>query len=330
MIKVVDIVTEFFAEREFVALAQTRITALESGTLSLTQSAGALQDILTSAQSVKAKSVMLCARQCRDYCLSSDSVESPDSAALKHLVSLFAQGLFEIDPEARSMMNTGDLKSAMPSMNDNAAQLMELIQYAPDSNKSALRDLIRLSGESSQLRGATPEPAKQLVSLETLIAPISSQALVTAHLAYKQVSLSYACDDIAVHSDLESPLQETLAAICETLIEHCIRRPNAREQANLSGTAQISLTASDTQNGLMLDIFCDDLPLPPQALAGHRLKTALSEFSAAGGNMTVSPGRRRGALLSVTHPAPRLGPDKIAFHAQTSRPKINFARETAL
>lgn len=313
--------TELTAERDFIALAGGHMTALTGGHLSARQAASALQDILTSAQSVKAKAVMLCAQQCRDAALSAASDTPAPIHVLRRLIDQFAGGLFEIDPGARRATGYGLPDSAedvapevlvTPVSTELAKQaartLTPLIRFAPCENQPALRTLMTLSGQgqiaSSAAHDNSARPSRHLVPLESIIAPITSRALTAAHLAYKQVSLSYACDEISVHNGLSTPLQALIGALCDILIERSVRHPTAREAAGQSGTAQISLTASHSQSGLMIDIFCDDLALSNTVLDSHVIGSALDAFAREGGRLDMAKGRETGALFSVHHPAP--------------------------
>jgi hypothetical protein len=299
-------------ERDFVSCARERMQLLLSGdSLDTATQNACLQDISASAKTVTARAVMMCADRCA-VGLNADIETHFELRTLNRLIEQFASGLAEIDTQAPQAA----VPAPEPALvsNDNiqaakdAAKLLEpLIVLAPQTRRAALSSLVAFASGNDTDRVLAPVTDKT-ISLESLIAPVTSSALSRAHLGHKRISLSYACEDALVHEDIAAPLQKLLSALCATLIVQSVRHPGVREAAGLAATSQIALTANADASGLALDVFCDDLPLSHEALQSPSLERAIADYRVVGGAFDAAQDRTAGSLLSITHKAPRKKP----------------------
>ena len=203
-------------ERDFVSCARERMQLLSSGehvgaaALDAALQMACLEDISASAKTVTARAVMVCANRCASG-LNDGADIGFDLATLGRLIEQFASGLAEIDfdaPKANIPAAKDIAVIEMPVSNDNrkaaaaraASTLEPLIANAPQNNRAALTRLIAVSaGEQVASPAAVSDNAplaEKFISLESLIAPVTSSALSRAHLAHKRISLSYACEGV--------------------------------------------------------------------------------------------------------------------------------------
>ncbi len=309
----------FQLERDFVKTAKACLHALSApvaaGDDACAVTVDTLETLMTSAQTVQARAVRLAAARCLVPAKDGSLSGAFELRTLSRLVDQFEAGLLEIDTEradasAPVAEPVDELQSApVPNYNAaalTAAQTLETVMaFAPDGNAQGLSSLIRFAkGERAELAAEMPAAkitAPKTVFLESLIAPVTSQALVSAHRAHKQVSLSYACEHIAVDSAVAPALQSLLVSVCDNLVDLSVRHPAAREAAGLPATGQIALTATQTARGLTLDVYCDDRTVDRDDLFTGAAQSALAAYQARGGDIEFKPGRASGVMLAVTH-----------------------------
>ena len=299
----------FQAERDFVKTAKACLSTLADP--NAPAPVDALDTLMTSAKSVKARAVMIAAERCRDYAMAAQVHNAFELRTLSRLCGQFEDGLLEIDTDADMSVpeeitapaqdlaapQTPDAQTLARTASDTLATV---IDFADASAKSALKILSAHSQGASAAKVIAPRPAQKPVSLESLIAPVTSAALVSAHRAHKQVSLSYACENITIDSDVASALQSLLTALCDSLIDLSVRHPAARETAGLPATGQIALTATQTARGLTLDVFCDDQAVARNDLLSGPVACALKIYQSAGGDLDFKPGRASGVMLVLS------------------------------
>ena len=300
----------FELERDFVNTVKTCLQSLTGEhDMNVEQQLAALETIAVSAKTVSARAVMIGAERCLAPAKAGALSTAFELRTLARLAAQYEAGLSEIDiPAAVAANETAKTEPVVIAVNTNAPEktaadtLQTVMAFAPAAHKPALTSLMRFARGEAII--APARPAQKPVFLESLIAPVTSEALVFAHRAHKQVSLSYACDQIAVHGDVAPALQNLLVTLCDRLIEQSLRHPAVREAAGLPATGQIALTASETAHGLTLDVFCDDLAVERGDLIAGKLQKALNTYEAAGGQVKLSEGRKSGVMLCVSHANP--------------------------
>lgn len=314
---------DFTAERAFVAVAKRHLSALQNEAITGSvhddyAPIDRLSEICDHAKAAQARAVLICARRCQNIARTSPLDQAFELRTLSRLVGQFETGLLEIDPQANAVTPVHvaapaldqSVKNSVPATTDT---LGELIQFAPAENQDALAALIRLSAAKpaaiEPVMAHTPAPI--FVTLESLMEPITNTALSSAHRGFKQVSLSYACEGVRLSKSVATPLGALLGALCDVIVRQSVRHPGVREGAGLPATSQIAITASDTNAGLTLDIFCDDQALPPTAFKGVAVMQALAAYKLCGGSFSSGAGRTSGVLLGLSHPSP----------LQSTRPK---------
>lgn len=295
----------FQLERDFVKTAKAELRVLscpEEGTRE--DHLRALEAIITSAKTVNARAVRVAAERCVAPAQESRLSTAFELRTLSRLTGQFEDGLLEIDVEPVERVAS----AAAPAVvnleihdTDSAARiaadtLETVIPFAPAQDAGALKTLMRLA--RGETEAPVAGPAKKPVFLESLIAPVTGEALVTAHRAHKQVSLSYACEDITVPGENAPVLQTLILDVCTRLIESSLRHGTAREAAGLPATGQIALTATQTARGLTLDVYCDDLPADADALLGGNSGPAWRDV---GGDVVLKTGGDFGVMLVITH-----------------------------
>ena len=313
----------FELERDFVNTVKTCLQGLTGDLdMSVARQLDALEVIAASAKTVSARAVMIGAERCLAPAKAGTLSTAFELRTLARLAAQYEAGLLEIDipvPVAanepakteRAHIEGAPLADAADKIAFEikaADTLQTVMAFAPAAHKPALSSLMRFARGEAII--APPCPAQKPVFLENLIAPVTSEALVCAHRAHKRVSLSYACDQIAVSGDVAPALQNLLITLCENLIEQSLRHPAVREAAGLPATGQIALTASETAHGLTLDVFCDDLAVERGDLIAGKLQKALTTYEAAGGQVKLSEGRKSGVMLCVSHANPSAAPKK--------------------
>ncbi len=314
----------FQSEREFVKTAKACLQGLTAQPCA----PGGLETIIESAKSVQARAVMLAAERCLLPARENRLAAAFELRTLSRLVGQFEEGLVEIDPgaagyiagepsaapfkpiepiAANPQFASEKIETATPKARASraAATLENVLPFAPASDRAALDTLLRL-GQGEAIKTKSAPPAQTNVLLENLIAPVTSDALVAAHRAHKQLSLSYACEHVSVPGHAAPALQALLMSVCGALIDISLRHPAAREAAGLPATGQIAITASETARGLSLDIFCDDLAVARDDFLTRDVEASLKAYRDTGGDFTYSQGRAAGVMLAVTHSgAPR-------------------------
>ena len=298
----------FQNEREFVKTAKACLQDLAAET----SAPAGLETIIDCAKSVQARAVMLAAERCLIPARENRLSAAYELRTLTRLVGQFEDGLIEIDAGAADYI-AGKTKApvALPvaeivqidaadEIATRAADTLEnVLPFAPVGDRAALESLLRLgrgSDENADKAGSDNE-----VGLESLIAPVTSEALSCAHRANKQLSLSYACEHVSVPPAAAPALQALLISVCGALIDLSLRHPAARETAGLPATGQIALTATQTARGLTLDVFCDDLAVEREDFLSPGVTAALGVYREKGGDLTFSGGRPSGVMLCVTH-----------------------------
>lgn len=320
----------FQLEREFVKTVKAGLQELGSGNaLQADDAVRVVETVIASAKTVKARAVMIAARRCLVPAKENRLSTAFELRTLSRLAGQYADGLLEVDTQTDGQ-NTPSEDTATALYEDSqapadakevaelaAGTLENVLPFAPARDAAALQALLRL-GRADARDGSDEIKTDKPVFLESLIAPVTSQALVSAHRAHKQVSLSYACEHIAVQSDVAPALQSLMLTLCDSLIEHSLQHPASREAAGLSATGQIALTATQTRRGLTLDVFCDDRAVTQDDLLSGPCARALSDYRVLGGDIDFQPGRPSGVMLALTHSA---GP-KPVYNAPVLREAI--------
>lgn len=208
------------------------------------QSSAALDAIKTTAASVQARGVYRAAVLCEDVLsrLTSDNMPKMKSSLveLQRLINLYADGLFEIDPEFAALLHRPDAmpqpETHLSEIHANAvATLSPLVHRVDDIDlRNALKSLMQPVSI-----GTSEKMDRKSMSLDALIQPISNLVLSEARHCGKIVTVSYAADFVELTFDVAQTMQDILEAACLKIVSQGIPKPS---KAELGATPQISLT----------------------------------------------------------------------------------------
>ena len=230
----------YSAERHFVATAhaQLRLIASTNG-----QSEGekqpafdiAISQIKQAAAPVKARAVYRAALLCEDVLkrYSASNIKFRTALArLNSLVALYTEGLLEIDPEFKPILNGDAPKNTASPAQTFEEPPTERLKAANQNAADVLRPLLRLvkdegqagalafiSGYNAQA-SSKPNAQRANVRFDTIMRQVTNGALGVARAKAKNVSISYGADfetlDASIALDMQTLLRATCAEIVRT------------------------------------------------------------------------------------------------------------------
>jgi len=285
-------------ERKFVNTARQHMGVLETiwslGAASVDThgpTIGALNQIKISADTVQARGVIRAATLCEDIfgrCGASGAAKlRPALVGLKTLISQYSEGLLEIDPEFKDILD-GKSKAIVPeklahqslvdAREKATSMLSPLLKFVKNSeSQSALQSLM---GQNPMAQNSDkPVQAASAVRFDALMRPVTNLCLSEARLDGKNVSVSYVSDF------------EMLGRQTSRDLQHLLEQVFLHITANSIGSegAQISLTAQ--KSGDVIDLAL--------AWSGTQLSQDMekkTQFAFA-----VSGLKRRGGTIKLSH-----------------------------
>ena len=96
-----------------------------------------------------------------------------------------------------------------------------------------------------------------LVSFESLMPDITDAALRSARGQGKSVSISYAADNLLIEKSQVDQVQGELDRIVKRLVRGKINTPEHRQNAGLSRSGHIDISAKQSLTGLTISVICD-------------------------------------------------------------------------
>lgn len=222
----------YSAERHFVTTAHTELRSLEQyEPAQHPHIEAAIGKIKQAAASVQARAVYRAALLCEDVfkrCGSAtDKKFRTALARLNSLVGLYANGLFEIDKEFKSILHGGAPKPAQPdtaeiqpdqlkTANQNAAKLLQpLLHLVKDGGKAGALSFLTHYGRQPD-SGAKVHASN--VRFDTIMRQITNQTLREARAKAKNVSMSYAADFETIDASIAPDIQILLQTACTEIV----------------------------------------------------------------------------------------------------------------
>jgi hypothetical protein len=308
----------YIAERNFVTTATRQMFTLEriwstpAGCLADKNqklSSHALSEIKKAAFLVEARGVYRAATLCEDVLgrLAAESTAKVTAAlvSLQHLISQYADGLIEIDPEfelpqnpelpvaeqrsdtpAPKQENGSDQESAREQAINVLTPLMRLVK--DDKRAKALSILMRPPNEHK-----LEIPVSQSVPFDGLMRPITNLILSEARHTGKNISVSYAADFDDLERDTATGMQNFLEIICLNIVSQGI----SDDQSTPARTTQMSITGQTRDNHYQFTLSWIGTSLPTSAAATSHTGAAYNDLKAIGGSFET----RTGALSSEGH-----------------------------
>ncbi|NNC38786.1 MAG: hypothetical protein EX271_02060 [Acidimicrobiales bacterium] len=258
------------------------------------KSAQTLDAIKSTAISVQARGVYRAAILCEDVLSRLADDNEPRMIAplveLKRLINLYADGLFEIDPEFAEIIHNPDItvpdtakaNLGLSEAHAKAAQTLQpLVHKVQNDNlRTALKTLMQ------PVLVEEPETVnQQTMSLDALIQPVSNAVLSEARHCGKIVTVSYAADFDALEFHFAEFMQESLEISCLAILRHGIPRPSK----NLIGvTPQISLTGQMRAGQLLFSISWMGAEIKLTGNSQLEFRTQLLKLKQKGGTFSIN------------------------------------------
>jgi len=315
----------YIDERHFVKTAIQNMDVLETAWTDFTSELDAartdktntaLSAIKMTASTVQARGVYRAVVLCEDVLarLTTDSMTKMTSSLveLNRLVHLYADGLFEIDPEFAEIINQPEEAiKAIPEADiglsdahaDAVKTLSPLIGRVQDTK---LRDALTSLMQPVSVNGTRLSDRKTM-SLDALIQPISNLVLSEARHCGKVVTVSYAADFADLSFEVAETVQDILEAACLKIVTHGIPKPS---QTKLGTTPQISLTGQSRGANILFSVswMGESIDTPDNPTAGFQ--NQMKALEQRGGsysfnNLALSDNLKSRHTLYITMPTSR-------------------------
>lgn len=251
----------YSAERHFVTTAHMQLRLMASEGVGETKIFDdAIEKIKQAATPVQARAVYRAALLCEDVlgrCGSTANCNFRTALArLKSLVDLYANGLYEIDPEFNFAANG---KTAQPVQKDNevisAAQQKDQLKAANQNAAETLKPLLRLvkDGEprdalhfligNDDQPNRVPKTQNLQIQFDRLMRQVTNYTLGEARAKGKNISISYAADFETIDADITPDIQKILQTLCVDIVRNGLVI-DGDLTASMAQNWQISLTGN--------------------------------------------------------------------------------------
>lgn len=268
----------YSAERQFVTTVHSQLCLLEQNELHPKLIfEDAIGVIKNASGPVKARAIYRAALLCEDVlkrCTTTSIKFQISLNRLKSLVKLYANGLYEVDPEFKSILlgentfitseihpeiSSKEMLAQLKAANRNAAILLQPLLHLVRDNKQA-NALAFLTGIENKTearvttthRNASPH-ARSNIRFDTLIRPVTNRTLGEARALAKNVSFSYAADFETVDTSISENLQNLLQAVCLEIVRSGLVI-NGDLAASINRTWQISITGETRGQNLSISL----------------------------------------------------------------------------
>lgn len=300
----------YSAERHFVttAHAQLHLLASDDVTDSVSKQPSfeiAIGKIKQAAGPVKARAVYRAALLCEDVfkrCGSATDMKFRTALArLNSLVGLYADGLFEIDPEFKAVLNGKKPKdthkiaqNSVPEIpteqliaaNQNAAAvLLPLLRLVKDDKRTDALTFISGYKQCSKAGQVKPELRTQhlmSVRFDSVMRQVTNHTLGSARAQAKNVSISYAADFENLDPSIASHMQTVLKQACLDIVRTGLV-VTGDLVSSINRSWQISITGETRGQDLVMT-----LSWRGQALPGLREK-GRDALQRLGGKINMQP-----------------------------------------
>jgi len=190
--------------------------------------------------------------------------------ALYKLVVQYNDGLNEITPQIQTPELSTDTSEETLGLNELDLEIIDH-ELAYDQAKATLSELLPLAqNESGTLQRLInldlsintdlhrePEREPQ-VSFESLMPEVTDAALRSARGQGKSVSISYAAENLLIENSQVEQVRGELDRIVERLVKGKIGTPQQRQNAGLSRSGHIDVSATQGLKGLNISVICED------------------------------------------------------------------------
>jgi hypothetical protein len=254
------------------------------------QSSAALDAIKAAAASVQARGVYRAAILCEDVLsrLTPDNTVKMNSALveLHRLVHLYANGLFEIDPEFATLLHQPEaipqLDTHLSEIHAKAVQTLSPLAHRVDDID--LRNALKTLMQPVPI-GSPEKPDRKTMSLDALIQPISNLVLSEARHCGKIVTVSYAADFADLTFEVAETIQDILEAACLEIVSQGIAKSSKTE---FGSTPQISLTGQSQGGNVLFSISWTGLKIDAVASSHLGLNTQMKILEQRGGTYSFN------------------------------------------
>lgn len=206
-----------------------------------------------------------------------ETLQSPVGDMIDSLNSQLQIGMSEGSIEASHAEETqfsGDIEAETVDDLSKATQTLQpLIQYAStEKDRDALHALSRFHTLATPKTAANGEigPAtklqKKVVEIESLMPELTNVALTSARHMGKNVSVSYAVNDVRIGQDVAEHLRVALRDLMSILIRGSLEIPDVRRERGESGAGHLSIVSTLVQGKVKLEIQCTGRDIEPNDL----------------------------------------------------------------
>ena len=287
-----------------------------------------LTAIKETASSVQARGVFRSAILCEDV-LSRLVSESPTKfhsslSELKRLITLYADGLFEIDPEFADTFNqpegitpektTINVSNSLDQHAISAQTLKGLMPLVRDNRlRQSLNALMQpTSGVPANLQD------RKTMSLDALIQPISNLVLSEARHNGKTVTVSYAADFVDIPFEAGEMLQDVLESACLHIVANGITPLTSPQTLSSNTTPQISMTGQLKNGFVLFSISWIGREINKHTSEQSKFSDDMSELEQAGGShsfdkpaVSENSKSRHTLYIKIPMPDPRMVPHRV-------------------
>lgn len=309
----------YSAERHFVKTAYDQMETLDSDGLKTGMGAHlnaidvlpALGAIKEAALCVEARAVTRAIDICQDIVACTENTDVPELEfnliGLKSLIGLYADGLFEIDPDFKLVIEgpapfvpieTVEAVSeitAPEAHTENTDLETVYLEGRHAASVSTLRPLLKLVQDNDNLQAleslmsrsvidtqslveAEPTPIMVMphtVKFEALMRLVTNLILSEARHNQKTISVSYAADFEEIGADIAGHIQNFLEILCLSIVANGISKT----------TTQISLTGQERERQYRFSVNWTGKDISKQAKTHHFFKQSIAGLRAIGGDI---------------------------------------------
>ena len=209
--------------------------------------------------------------------VSQEPLQSPVGDMIDSLNSQLQMGMSEDSMGASQAEDTpfsSDIETETVNNLSKAVQTVQpLIQFAPsERNRDALQALSQFHTLAAPKKAAngdvdsTTGAQKKVVEIESLMPELTNVALTSARHMGKNVSISYAVNDVRIGQDIAEPLSVALRDLMSILIRGSLEVPDVRRERGESGAGHLSIVSTLVQGKVKLEIQCTGRDIEPDDL----------------------------------------------------------------
>ncbi len=268
---------DLIAARRFMNLCRNHMSEMFSGgEVPMEDVVMRLSEIQSQAKLMRARYIYKSAQTVIDDLTRHRSPTDCASSVLvlQKLINQYESGLSEIAPQISPVVKSEKTNPVGPAIVseltrqiETARTLVPLIKYANKEDRPSLFKLVNLAANRGKADSKTQVysrknmiPRAGLVSdleqFDVILPALTNGWLREARSQGKSISVSSACDDALVASDILNKIQSGLRGFGEILISESVGTPETLEAKGLSRSAHMAVTARFKQKTLTVLLSC--------------------------------------------------------------------------